>query len=153
MTSSTDATETLLAFVFGGIELTKVVAGSLLLLTVPIMCDGHICSPYDMILDPMAHAGNTITFIAIMLNFSTLVIALAHYIILFVREHLMIELLEEDRNVAINRLHDVLDSYPIISKRLRRINATAFVSSLLFLVSTVLNTFFSGFVVFGGKFE
>ena len=141
-----DATESVVAFAFGAIELTKVTAGSLLLLTVPMDCGEHMCSPTEDLFDP---SSSRLTLGAYVMNFATLICALVHYIILFQRERLMIQLLEEDRNVANNRLHDVLMDYPDINIRLLRIHIIAFRSSVVFLLCTLINIFLSGTIVFG----
>lgn len=141
--------ETALAYAYGAVELTKVVAGSLLMMTVPMACGDHMCTPAELIFDPIAHLGDTITFAAIIMNFTALAVSLAHYLVLFWREHTLIELLEEEAGVANSRLHETLEGYPLIKARLLFTERVTLTSSMIFLGSTVLNAILSGIVAFG----
>lgn len=150
---STNRRGMLTAVIFGAIDVTKVVSGCLLLMTVPMSCGDHMCSQTELIFDPYAHAGHALTFSAIVINFLSLAVAGVHYAALFRRERLMIKLLEEEDGVANNRLHDILSDYPDIAARLHSAHTLSLATSIALLAATVLNVLFSGAVIFGCTFD
>ncbi len=98
------------SLLLGSVQLVKVLAGSLLLLTVPMKCgDSGMCSFVEMASDPWGHHGRgaaveeegSLAAAAVTSNFATIAAVALHYFVIFNRERLMIEMLDEVRGEAL----------------------------------------------------
>lgn len=129
-------------------ELFKVTMACLLTIFVPQSCkdsDGtsHLCSIYDVFSDL-----SDFQVIVMIINFGTLGVALLHFLLIYKREKLFIQFLDEDTTIADRNLQLELNYYPQIEQILYRVNVKTLVISVILLVGMLGNAVVSGIVVF-----
>jgi hypothetical protein len=133
--------------------------GTMLLVTVPMNCTSTnapftttICTPTNNVFTPgdfiADESGKRLAKAAIVINFFMLAIVVLHYLVIFHRERIMLDLLDSDPTVANDRLAEVLPYYTRLAPVIKWAHSRAFFSSILFFVFFLINTIISGIVIF-----
>lgn len=146
------------------VEMFQVIMGTMLLVTVPMNCTSTnapftttICTPTNNVFTPgdfiADESGKRLAKAAIVINFFMLAIVVLHYLVIFHRERIMLDLLDSDPTVANDRLAEVLPYYTQLAPVIKWAHSRAFFSSILFFVFFLINTIISGIVIFKYHFN
>jgi hypothetical protein len=117
-------------------------------LFVPQDCGGGTTCTTSQDLTSLSALG----YAAVVLNFVTLGVAVAHYWVVFRRERMFIAYLEEDDDVGDFQLQKVLQFYGDIDSALYSINNWLLISSIISSVLFISNVIVSGVYLFRDRF-
>lgn len=128
------------------IELFRVLISSLLILSVPQNCDGHVCNIVENI-----YTNNDNNYLmGLIINFSTTFAFFIMYICEIRREEKLIKLLEVNNNIStdsesINRRMEILEPYK--KEQLYNVSLYYCYSSYFAIVMFIFNSIISGIII------